>query len=114
MNLTVRIVLRLSRRLGLTYEPATETDFNHRHVDSPVVALGETVVTMGAFLQGALLEQRVGLLVWAPVFLFALPEAVRLPALLVASAVAVVLLILLVLPFMLYKHFSSRQEERSP
>ncbi len=32
----------------------------------------------------------------------------------VASAVAVVLLILLVFPFMLYKHFSSRQEERSP
>ena len=32
----------------------------------------------------------------------------------VASAVAVVLLILLVFPFMLYKHFSSRREERSP
>jgi putrescine transport system permease protein len=32
----------------------------------------------------------------------------------VASAVAVVLLILLVFPFMLYKHFSSKQKERSP
>ncbi|RLC18109.1 MAG: putrescine ABC transporter permease PotH [Deltaproteobacteria bacterium] len=32
----------------------------------------------------------------------------------VASAVAVVLLILLVFPFMLYKHFSAKQEERSP
>jgi putrescine transport system permease protein len=32
----------------------------------------------------------------------------------VASAVAVVLLILLVFPFMLYKHFSSKQEGRSP
>jgi putrescine transport system permease protein len=30
-----------------------------------------------------------------------------------ASAVAVVLLILLVFPFMLYKHFSSKLEERS-
>lgn len=34
--------------------------------------------TVGTFLQGALLEQRIGLLIWAPVFWFSLPEAVRL------------------------------------